>query len=112
MFSSSCFSNQNQGVGIGCAPVLRLVCWTSRYYTNSFTFNVKAGCSAGGCESMCSRPPGSRFLLSQFGEKSMGRVVASYPEDCAVEYDYTTCTFKEVMKNGYNGPCYYQAVRK
>ncbi|KAI4901889.1 hypothetical protein NFI96_023077, partial [Prochilodus magdalenae] len=49
----------------------------------------------------------SHRILKRF----MGRVV-SYPEDCAVEYDYTTCTFKVVKKNDHKEPCPHVAVGK
>ncbi|KAI4901891.1 hypothetical protein NFI96_023079 [Prochilodus magdalenae] len=41
---------------------------------------------------------------------SMGKVIVSYPKYCAVEYDYTTCTYKVVKKKGYKGPCPHGAV--
>ncbi|XP_007234823.3 small serum protein 2 [Astyanax mexicanus] len=35
-----------------------------------------------------------------------------YPEDCTVEYDYTTCTYKVFKKNDRTSPCSHSAVGK
>uniref|UniRef100_A0A3B1J4K1 Beta-microseminoprotein n=1 Tax=Astyanax mexicanus TaxID=7994 RepID=A0A3B1J4K1_ASTMX len=35
-----------------------------------------------------------------------------YPEDCTVEYDYTTCTYEVFKKNDRTSPCSHSAVGK